>query len=68
VKTRLAEMAPALPKDVEIIPVHDRSNLIHSAIETLKRTLTEESIVVALVSNDLPSRAVLSLGRMATSL
>ena len=33
----------------EIIPVYDRSNLIHSAIETLKRTLTEESIVVALV-------------------
>jgi Cu(I)/Ag(I) efflux system membrane protein CusA/SilA len=49
VKARLAEMATALPKDVQIIPVYDRSNLIHSAIETLKRTLTEESIVVALV-------------------
>jgi Cu(I)/Ag(I) efflux system membrane protein CusA/SilA len=49
VKARLTEMASALPKDVEIIPVYDRSNLIHSAIETLKRTLTEESIVVALV-------------------
>src|ERR1700723_244971 len=42
-------MAASLPKDVQIIPVYDRSNLIHSAIETLKRTLTEESIVVALV-------------------
>ncbi len=49
VKARLADMASALPKDVEIIPVYDRSNLIHNAIETLKRTLTEESIVVALV-------------------
>jgi len=49
IKGRLAEMATALPKDVQIIPVYDRSNLIHSAIETLKRTLTEESIVVALV-------------------
>ena len=49
VKTRLAEMASALPKGVEIISVYDRSDLIHSAIETLKRTLTEESIVVALV-------------------
>ncbi|MCX7322082.1 MAG: CusA/CzcA family heavy metal efflux RND transporter, partial [Hyphomicrobiales bacterium] len=49
VKSRLAEMASALPKGVEIIPVYDRSDLIHSAIETLKRTLTEESIVVALV-------------------
>jgi Cu(I)/Ag(I) efflux system membrane protein CusA/SilA len=49
VKARLADMASALPKGVEIIPVYDRSNLIHNAIETLKRTLTEESIVVALV-------------------
>jgi Cu(I)/Ag(I) efflux system membrane protein CusA/SilA len=49
VKARLAEMATALPKDVQIIPVYDRSNLVHSAIKTLKRTLTEESIVVALV-------------------
>jgi len=49
VKARLADMASALPKDVKIIPVYDRSNLIHNAIETLKRTLTEESIIVALV-------------------
>src|SRR3981189_3601426 len=49
VKARLADMASALPKGVEIIPVYDRSNLIHDAIETLKRTLTEESVVVALV-------------------
>jgi Cu(I)/Ag(I) efflux system membrane protein CusA/SilA len=49
VKARFAEMATGLPEGVEIIPVYDRSNLIHDAIETLKRTLTEESIVVALV-------------------
>lgn len=49
VKARLADMAPSLPKGVEIIPVYDRSNLIHDAIGTLKRTLTEESIVVAFV-------------------
>src|SRR6202790_2690521 len=49
VKARLSDMASALPKGVEIIPVYDRSNLIHNAIETLKRTLTEESVVVALV-------------------
>ena len=30
-------------------PVYDRSNLIHAAIETLKRTLIEESVIVALV-------------------
>jgi Cu(I)/Ag(I) efflux system membrane protein CusA/SilA len=49
VKARFAEMASSLPRGVKIIPVYDRSNLIHDAIETLKKTLTEESIVVALV-------------------
>jgi Cu(I)/Ag(I) efflux system membrane protein CusA/SilA len=49
VKARFAEMASSLPKGVEVVPVYDRSNLIHDAIETLKKTLTEESIVVALV-------------------
>jgi Cu(I)/Ag(I) efflux system membrane protein CusA/SilA len=49
VKARFAEMASSLPKGVEVVAVYDRSNLIHDAIETLKKTLTEESIVVALV-------------------
>src|SRR6201747_268270 len=49
VKARFAEMASSLPSGVEIVPVYDRSNLIHNAIETLKKTLTEESIVVAFV-------------------
>ncbi len=49
VKARFAEMASSLPQGVEIVPVYDRSKLIYDAIATLKRTLTEESIVVALV-------------------
>ncbi len=49
VKARFVEMAPSLPQGVEIVPVYDRSKLIYDAIATLKRTLTEESIVVALV-------------------
>ena len=49
VKARLFEMASSLPKGVEIIPVYDRSRLIHDAIETLKATLIEESVIVALV-------------------
>ena len=49
VKARLVDMAASLPKDVTITPVYDRSTLIHDAIETLKRTLGEESVVVALV-------------------
>ena len=49
VKKRFREIAASLPKSVEIVAVYDRSNLIKAAIETLKHTLLEESIVVALV-------------------
>ncbi len=49
VKKRFKEIATSLPKSVEIVPVYDRSNLIYAAVDTLKRTLIEESIVVALV-------------------
>jgi Cu(I)/Ag(I) efflux system membrane protein CusA/SilA len=49
VKARFTEMASSLPGGVEVVAVYDRSNLIHDAIETLKKTLTEESIVVAFV-------------------
>src|SRR5690349_4022776 len=49
VKKRFKEIATSLPKSVEIVPVYDRSNLIHAAIDTLRHTLAEESIVVALV-------------------
>ncbi|GEO97852.1 efflux RND transporter permease subunit [Methylobacterium haplocladii] len=49
VKARLAEVAASLPKGTEILPVYDRSHLIEAAIETLKGTLIEESVIVALV-------------------
>ncbi|CEG09469.1 Cation efflux system protein CusA [Afipia felis] len=49
VKKRFKEIATSLPKSVEIVPVYDRSNLIYAAIATLKHTLMEESLVVALV-------------------
>ncbi|MBN9450268.1 MAG: efflux RND transporter permease subunit, partial [Bosea sp.] len=48
-KARLAEIAASLPGGAEIVPVYDRSQLIESAIETLKVTLIEESVIVALV-------------------
>ena len=49
VKDRLAEIAPSLPQGVTIEAVYDRSDLIYRAIETLKRTLIEESLIVMLV-------------------
>ncbi len=49
VKRKIAEVSPGLPEGVTIQTVYDRSDLIHRAIETLKRTLLEESLIVALV-------------------
>ena len=49
VKQKIAEIADGLPKGVSIVPVYDRSNLITRAIDTLKHTLLEESIIIGLV-------------------
>ncbi len=48
-KQRVQEIAGSLPEGTALVPVYDRSDLIHRAIETLKRTLLEESAIVALV-------------------
>jgi Cu(I)/Ag(I) efflux system membrane protein CusA/SilA len=49
VKQKIEELRPTFPEGVEIRAVYDRSNLIERAIDTLKRTLIEEGIVVAAV-------------------
>ena len=49
IKEKIAEIASGLPDGVMVEAVYDRSELIHRAIETLKGTLLEESIIVALV-------------------
>ncbi len=49
VKTRIAEISAGLPEGVSIVTTYDRSELIERAIATLKHTLTEESLIVALV-------------------
>ena len=48
-KDKIAEVSSGLPEGVRIEAVYDRSELIHRAIDNLKRTLTEESLIVALV-------------------
>ncbi len=50
IKTRVAEIQRTLPADVRLVPVYDRSDLIHRAIGNLNRTLIEESLIVALVA------------------
>ena len=49
VKQKLEDLKPGLPEGVEIVPVYDRSALIHRAQDTLRSKLIEESIIVALV-------------------
>jgi len=49
IKSKIAEIAPGLPDGVKIQTVYDRSELIQRAIDTLKRTLLEEGLIVALV-------------------
>ena len=48
-KAKVAEISAGLPAGVSITTVYDRSELIERAIATLKRTLAEESLIVALV-------------------
>ncbi|RFO96727.1 CusA/CzcA family heavy metal efflux RND transporter [Rhodoferax lacus] len=48
-KDKIAEVSAGLPEGVQILSVYDRSDLIHRAIETLKHTLLEESLIVAAV-------------------
>ncbi len=49
VKRKLEVLKAGLPEGVEIRTVYDRSALIHRAIETLKETLIEECLIVALI-------------------
>ena len=49
VKERLRRIEPGLPEGVQVLPVYDRSTLILRAIATLKTTLVEVMVTVALV-------------------
>src|SRR5499433_495528 len=49
VKKKLAEIKGSLPPGVEVIAGYDRAGLISASINTLKRSLIEEAIIVSLV-------------------
>ncbi|MBA3319105.1 MAG: efflux RND transporter permease subunit, partial [Gemmatimonadales bacterium] len=49
VKAKLAEIESSLPAGVSVVTTYDRSDLIHRSIQTLWRTLLEESAIVAVV-------------------
>jgi copper/silver efflux system protein len=50
VKQKLEELKPGLPPGVRIVTAYDRSDLIQRAINTLKTAITEEVIIVALIT------------------
>ncbi len=49
VKQKLRQIEPSLPPGVEIVTGYDRSGLIRDSIDTLRRTLLEEVVIVSLV-------------------
>lgn len=49
VKERIEEIRPGLPQGVELRITYDRSGLINDSIDTLRRTLIVEMIVVSLI-------------------
>ncbi|MDP3154803.1 MAG: CusA/CzcA family heavy metal efflux RND transporter [Archangium sp.] len=49
VKQKFEELRPSLPEGVEVVTTYDRSELILSAIDTVRDKLIEEMIVVSLI-------------------
>ena len=49
VKARLATLKGSLPQGVEVVTTYDRSELIGKAVSSLRGTLIEEFVVVALI-------------------
>jgi Cu(I)/Ag(I) efflux system membrane protein CusA/SilA len=50
VKEKIRALQAGLPAGVRIVPFYDRSALIERAVDTLRRALVEETIVVTLVN------------------
>jgi copper/silver efflux system protein len=50
VKARLAQLESGLPEGVTVTTAYDRSELIERAVGTLRTALTEEAIIVSLVT------------------
>ncbi len=49
VKQKIRDITPSLPEGVRIVTTYDRSDLILRSIDTLKKTLLDEMIIVSLV-------------------
>ncbi len=49
VKDKIREISPGLPAGVRVVPVYDRSELVHRVIDNLRSTLTEIILTVFVV-------------------
>jgi copper/silver efflux system protein len=49
VKEKIRQIQPGLPQGVRIVPIYDRSELIHHSIDTLQSTVIEVLITVCLI-------------------
>jgi len=49
VKARLKEIEPGMPEGVKVVPIYDRSELIHRSISTARSTLIEVVITVVII-------------------
>jgi Cu(I)/Ag(I) efflux system membrane protein CusA/SilA len=49
VKDRLKEIEPSLPAGVKIVPIYDRSQLIHATIDASQETILEVVVTVVLI-------------------
>ena len=49
VKAKIHEIEPGLPDGVKLVPIYDRSQLIHRAISSVKQTIIEIVITVVLI-------------------
>jgi Cu(I)/Ag(I) efflux system membrane protein CusA/SilA len=47
IKAKIGEIQKSLPPGVEIVAGYDRAGLIEASINTLKRDLLEEAIIVS---------------------
>lgn len=49
VKARMKEIEPSLPAGVKIVPIYDRSQLIHATIDASQETILEVVVTVVLI-------------------
>jgi len=49
IKQKIAEIEPALPEGVKIVPIYDRSQLIHRTISNVNTTIFEVVVTIVLI-------------------